>query len=666
MMQFYNLCGLGSFSLYAVLNKRAKSSILLVCLALLSAVPVFAAVDFNVPIQGRVLGENGEALLGATILEKGTTNGTVTDFEGNFQLEVNENAILVVSYTGFTTQEVTVTGAMSSLQITLSPSVEALEEVIVTGYGTTKRTNLTNAVSKINSESLQDRPITSLGEAFSGQLAGVYAQQSSGLPGAEFAITIRGSNSITSGSEPLYVVDGMPVQSMKDINIGDVQSIDVLKDASAAAIYGARGAGGVVLITTRSAKEGQTQINLDVTTGVRQVPKSNKLDMLNGPQYREWREWIRNESYLLDGRDPAVPVADRPARFRGPDFWYTNPEYITDTDWQDAITRNALRQNYQVSVLKGTEGGSFMISGNYTNDQGVVVNSGYERFSFRANGQYRINDKFTAGLNLSSTFSEQSGWREAERKEGAWMRAIVANPTVPVGLNHRSGPLGLVEADPDPVLQMKSIKDIGNTARTIGTVYLGFEPIAGLNFRGQFGLDNQDWRYDYFKPQDVNKKTRREALDRTSRDTRFLTQFTATYDRDFGKHGLSLLGGTSFEKTAYEFTNLDSWDFGSDDIQTFNAAASFRGWDDFERESALASVFGRVQYNFASKYLLSGSIRYDGSSKFGADNRYGIFPAASFGWRLSEEGFLKGDPTISQLKLRASWGQSGNDRIGAY
>ena len=301
-----------------------------------------------------------------------------------------------------------------------------------------------------------------LGEAFSGQLAGVYAQQSSGLPGAEFNIKVRGTNSITSGSNPLYIIDGMPVESMKDINIGDVESIDVLKDASAGAIYGARAAGGVVIIKTKQAKTGETKIDLDVYTGMEAIAPGNALDMLSGPEYIEYREWGQTLRYINDngGVYDGTTIGERSNKYHPRRWWYTNPDDITDTNWQEAITQQATRRNYQVSIFKGVEGGNFMISSNYNATDGLVVNTKYERFSFRANGNYEINDIVSAGLSLSTTVSRENGRREAERKEGAYMRAIVADPTIPVDFNHRNHPLGLID-NPNHVLQMQNIKDYG-------------------------------------------------------------------------------------------------------------------------------------------------------------------------------------------------------------
>jgi len=614
-------------------------------------------------ITGNVSDESGVPLPGVNVVIKGTETGTTTDFDGNYSIFSSDSDVLVFSFVGFLDKELEIANA-DSFNISMQMGADELEEVVLTGYGTTKRSNLTNAVSKLNTEGLIDRPIMTLGEAFSGQLAGVYAQQTSGLPGSEFNIKVRGTNSITSGSNPLYIIDGMPVESMADINIGDVESIDVLKDASAGAIYGARAAGGVVIIKTKQAKVGETRIDVDVYTGIEAIAPGNELDMLSGPQYVEMMEWRSTLGYINQiGSYDGTTIDQRSNKFHPRRWWYTHPQYITDTDWQEAITQRATRKNYQVSIFKGVEEGNFMISSNYNTTDGLVVNTKYERFSFRANGNYNINKYISAGLSLSTTVSDENGRREAERKEGAYMRAIVADPTIPVDFNHRNHELGLID-NPNPVLQMMHIKDHGKRKRSLVTSYLTISPIEGLNIKGQFGFDAEDLTYDWFKPMWLNKKARREAINEHQNSTKFLYQLTATYDLVLGSHNIDFLAGTSFEKRDWDLTQLQSRDFGSDDIQTFNAASGFLSWNDWEQQASLMSYFGRAVYNYDDKYLANFTLRRDGSSKFGGNNKWGVFPAASLAWRLSND--IIDNANINQLKVRVSWGQAGNDRIGAY
>lgn len=634
-----------------------------------SAIIEVVSNQADVDISGKIIDENGEGLPGASIIEKGTTNGVTADLDGNYKLNVPDNAILAISYVGYVTQELEIAGR-SEINITMALDAEQLDEIVVIGYGTVKRANVTNSVAKINSEALENRPLTSLSEAFSGQIAGVYAQQASGLPGADFEIKIRGTNSITSGSGPLYVIDGMPVQDMKDLNMANVASIEVLKDASAAAIYGARGAGGIVLITTKSAKSGETRVDFEAYTGVQAV--SNKIDIMNADQWVEYAEWNQKEKYRRDGKgdpfaDPSITFDVMGNKYHNRKFWYNdNSHLVTDTDWQDEGLQAATKRNYALSLSKGVEGGSFVVSGNYLDQEGLFKGTSYKRYNFSSNSRYNVTDKLEVGVNLSASHSLAVGETNGEGKESPYMRLIVADPTAPVDGNVRTTEGGLLTSDPNPIIQSQVIKDDVKTTRTIGNVFVNYEIIEGLKIGGKYGLDTRSIEGTWFKPQYVNKKDRREGDQVNTNNLRTLIQGTLSYDKTIDKHSFSLLAGTSFEEFHQKRVNIDSWDFASDDIHTFNTAATFRNWNDTETEWSLLSFFGRASYNFNDRYLASASIRRDGSSRFGKDNRFGVFPAVSAAWRISEEAFFQDVPVINNLKLRVSWGQTGNDNIGNY
>jgi len=580
------------------------------------------------------------------------------------------NAALVFSFIGFTSQEVQISGR-EIINITLTEKMIGIEEVVAIGYGTVKRANVTSAIAKINSDVLEDRPLTSLSEAFSGQIAGVYAQQATGLPGKEFEIKIRGENTITSGSGPLFVIDGMPVSDMADINMNDVASIEVLKDASAAAIYGARGAGGIVLITTKSGKPGDTKIDFDMYTGVQSV--SEKIQLMNADQWVEYTQWYWKEKYRRDGKgdpftDPSITEEVMGSKYWTRNFWYDDEakHIMTDTDWQDEGFQQAQKSSYQLTLTKGLENGSFLVSGNYLNQEGLFKGTSFERFNFRSNARYDINKKVEVGMNLSASHSLADGWTNGEGKESPYMRLIVADPTVPVNMNIRSTEYGLLTRDPNPIIQSERIIDDTKTTRTLGNIFANYQIIDGLKLRGQYGLDIRNEEYTYFKPVDVNKKDRREGLQANRNSLRSLIQGTLSYDKTFNNHTIGLLVGSSYEESHSKTVSLDSWDFASDDIHTFNTAATFRNWNDTESEWALQSIFGRFNYNYGDRYLASVSLRRDGSSRFGKDTKYGTFPSASLAWRVSEESFFAPVSFVSNLKIRASWGQVGNDNIGNY
>jgi len=624
----------------------------------------------EITITGKVTDEDGNPLPGVNILIKGTSTGTITDANGNYSIEVDDpNAALVFSFIGFTSQEVQISGR-EIINITLTEGMIGIEEVVAIGYGTVKRANVTNAIAKINSDVLEERPLTSLSEAFSGQIAGVYAQQATGLPGKEFEIKIRGENTITSGSGPLFVLDGMPVSDMADININDVASIEILKDASAAAIYGARGASGIVLITTKTGKPGETKIDFEAYTEVQVV--SEKLDMMNAEEWVEYSEWAQKEKYRRDGKgdpftDPSITFDVMGKKYWTNNFWYDGRDFLmTDTDWQDEAFKPAVKNNYQLSLTKGIENGSFRVSANYLDQDGLFQGTSFNRYNFRTNSRYKIRDKIEVGLNLSASHSLADGNTNGEGKESPYMRLIVADPTIAPDMNYRGHEYGLLDKDPNPIIQSKTIKDDTKTTRTLGNAFINYEIIDGLIVSGQFGLDMRNEEWTWFKPMDVNKKQRREGQQTNRNSLQSLLQGTVNYNKTFGNHTIGILAGTSYEEFHRKTVSLDSWDFASDDIHTFNTAATFRSWNDTESEWALQSLFGRFSYNYGDRYLASASVRRDGSSRFGQDTKYGTFPSASLAWRVSEESFFAPVSFMSNLKIRASWGQTGNDNIGDY
>ena len=628
-----------------------------------------AALQEGSQITGTITDEEGLPIIGAAVVIKGTTIGTITNMDGYYVLSIPEgqNTILV-SFVGMKTQEIEV-GNQTVIDLVLEEDIYGIDEVVAIGYGTMRRANLTNAVSKVNSEAIEDRPITDLSEAFQGQIAGVYAKQSTGVFGQAFDIEIRGVNSITSSSNPLYVVDGLPVEDMKDINMGDVESIEVLKDASASAIYGARGAGGIVLITTKTGKPGDTKIDFDFYTGFQRI--TEKLDMVDGPGRVESCEWYRKEQIRRDGlhedphNDPDFDFLDYPTKYHQLRFWYTNPDWITDTDWQDAGLQNAPKSQYSLTLTKGIQNGSFLINATYLDQEGVLIGTSYNRFNFRANSSYKVFDRLEVGLNLSTSSSVADGMR-TEGKEQPYMRLITMEPTIAHDENYRSHPRGLYGKDPNPIMQSQHMTDDTKLNRTLGNAFVNLDILPGLILRGQVGLDLRNESHVWFKPMDLNKKARREGRNWTRNSWKILYQGTLDYNRSFGNHTIGAMAGISYESYFRKYVDMQSWDFATDDIHTFNTAATLRSWNDTETEWALASYFGRIQYNFRDRYLISGSLRYDGSSRFGKDNKWGTFPSVSAAWRISEENFMQSLNWLSNLKFRASWGQTGNDNIGNY
>jgi len=632
--------------------------------------PKLEIIIDDIEITGKVTsGDDGGGLPGVNVIVKGTSQGTVTDVDGIYTLNAPEDGTLVFSSVGYISEEITI-GSQSVIDLVMNVNITALEELVVIGYGTVKRANVTNAVSKINSESIENRPLTTLSEAFSGQIAGVYAQQASGLPGSDFEIRIRGTNTITSGTGPLYVIDGLPVSDMADFNMNDVASVEVLKDASAAAIYGARGAGGIVLITTKSGKPGETRIDFEAYTGIQSV--SNKIEIMDADQWVDYTEWNKKEKYRRDGKgdpftDPSITWDVMGNKYWTRNFWYDGRDHLmTNTDWQDQGLQDALKSNFSLTLTKGIEGGSFLVSGNYLDQEGLFKGTSFKRFNFRSNARYDINKKVEVGLNLSVSHSLADGNRNGEGKESPYMRLIVADPTVPADGNYRSHEYGLLSSDPNPIIQSQVIIDDTKRTRSFGNMFVNYQIIDGLKLGGQYGFDLRSVEETWFKPVDVNKKNRREGEQTNRNSQRSLLQATLNYDKTFGKHTLGLMAGYTYEQSHTKTVNLRSWDFATDDIHTFNTAATFRNWNDTETEWSLVSFFGRAIYNYSDRYIVSASVRRDGSSRFGKDTKFGVFPAASAAWRISEEAFFQDVSVISNLKLRFSWGQTGNDNIGNY
>ncbi len=638
---------------------------------------------------------------GVTIQVKGTATGTVTDIDGNFSLTVPDgNSTLVVSYVGYVSQEIQVNNR-ATINVRLQPDTKSLEEVVVIGYGTQKRGDITGAVAVMDAEAIEERPIARVDQALVGQMAGVQVQQTSGVPGRAFSIKVRGAGSITAGNEPLYVIDGFPLDvsaagptgqfsggnPLDNINPNDIESIQVLKDASAAAIYGSRGANGVVIITTKSGKSGKPRITFSTYAGWNETAK--KLDVLSGEEWIDRAIEMANYNWVNSGagRTADQTTAERTAilgRFNAGmmiDERWLQPGYpgLQIVDWQDELFRKGAVQNYQVSASGGTDAVNYFVSGDYLNQQGIAIGLDYERYSARANVEVKANERLKFGLNLNPTYSIAND-PGVEGKDQQMHIAVGFNPVVEAstGLDVNIGdnvPYAWGVSRNSPVRVIEN--SIGETKifRTLMTVYGEYNFFDQLRLRSTVNLDHSDNNDKSFRPSFVSgQRGNRQASGTFSgyRRQTFVTEHTLSYDKTFAeRHNLSAVLGT-----AYNVGMFNNWRIGStggfatDDITTLNAANSIdtRNSRTFttENKHTLLSYFGRVQYNFAEKYLFSATIRRDGSSRFGEESKWGTFPSASVGWRLSEESFMDGLEVINNLKLRGSWGISGNNFIGNY
>jgi TonB-linked SusC/RagA family outer membrane protein len=635
-------------------------------------------------IQGKVTSlESTDGLPGVNVVEKGTSNGTVTDVDGNYRINVNEGAVLVFSSVGFTTEEIAI-GNRSVIDLVMAADIQQLQELVVVGYGTQAKRDVTGSVASISAESLKDLPVASITESLSGQMAGVQIQQTSGAPGSGLTVRVRGTGSISAGNSPLYVVDGYPLgqDNISMINPNDIESIDVLKDASAAAIYGSRGANGVVLITTKRGKAGKPKISLDVFGGIQEVPTT--IDMLNGEQFADLGREAFNNAWIDRGGSASDPNDARPnnERLRIPDH-FTNPALRTDTDWQDEIFRVAAMQNYQVSISGGNETSRYLISGNYFNQDGIVENSNFKRFSFRANVDADLSKKITVGLNLapSVSFEKRPPTDGHWASDGAVNASLAILPSLPV--YNEDGSYAMM-ASPgygltgfglpgvaNPVAFVKEINNDLSRLRLLGNVYAEWEIMDGLTFKTTFGSDLNTERINYFRPSIVPSNqqvapTIPRGNTESFQDINWLNENTLNYTKTFGEqHTLNALLGYSVQKASFERSRVNADNYPNDLVETVNAGVITGGNFNIE-EWSLISYLGRVNYDFANKYLITATIRRDGSSRFGSGNRWGVFPSGSIGWRVSEESFMSGIRTISDLKLRASYGLTGNNLIPNY
>ncbi len=636
-------------------------------------------------IQGQVVNEKAEPLPGVNVLIKGTSIGTATDVNGKYVLDIeNENVVLIFSFIGYETQEVSV-GNRSVLNVTMSPDVKALEEVVVVGYGTVNKRDLTGSIGSVSGDQLKEVPITSLEQGIQGKVAGVHVTQASSAPGGGITLRVRGGTSINAGNEPLYVIDGFPVYNdasmlpstvdegvppnpLASINPNDIESIEVLKDASATAIYGARGANGVVIITTKRGKPGRPTITYESYYGIQEVAK--RYEMMNAEEFAT----SVNELAERKGHAPYLP---------SPESWENN-----DTDWQDLIFQRAPVQNHQISLLGGDESMQYALSGNYYDQEGIVKNSGFKRYSFRVNLDKRINDRFKIGNNLSINRSVTNAIvtnGENSPSNGIIGAALSMLPILPVRdpdgnyvfANYADNySTRLAPRDNDnPVALTTDYFDEMISDRVIGNIFGEYKILDGLTFNVSFGTDVvKSHREVYFTRNTYYGGVKNEggyARTGYSEKTSFLNENVLRYTRSFGNiHDLDLTFAYTWQNEMYKSHSMVNINFITDIMQNAGIETGNReggpSINASEQRSDIVSWVGRVNYIFHDRYLFTATGRMDGSSKFGTGNKWGFFPSAAFAWRISDEAFLANSRTFSDLKLRLSYGVTGNAEIGSY
>lgn len=635
-------------------------------------------------VTGKVTDAGGNGLPGVSVTVKNTTSGAATDGNGTYSVNVpSGNSTLVFSYIGFVSQEVEV-GSKSQINVSLVEDATALSEVVVVGYGTQKKSQMTGAISQVTSKQITEMPLTNLGQALQGRAAGVDVSQSGSKPGSAPRILIRGRRSFNAGNDPLYVVDGIPLSAgYEDINPNDIQSIEVLKDATATAIYGARGANGVILVTTkRGGNKGKTTVTLDTYAGA-----SNAYSTLNLFSGEEFAEYVREayratvstqnpQGLYLDAAGKLVPtgqsdpVADAKIAVLGGD-----PNVAAgiaekrNTQYQDLILRTGMMQNHTIGVQGGNDRTSFYISGGFFQDNGITKGLDFSRYSLRANIDHQVNKRLKVGVSSYMMYSVRNG-----ENLNPYGNTLNANP---LGAAFKADGSLIFEPTNDALLSnpLSEIVDgvnIDNTKkyRIFNSIYAEVKILDGLTYRLNLGPDFTQQRWGRFIGSETNARRRgdSQAFNENQFGFNMTMENILNYNKTFGKHTLNVTGVQSIQKDNFERyrSEVQGIPAQAQSFYSLNSATSVLAVQSGLVQWTIASLMGRVNYSFNDKYLLTATLRRDGSSRFGENTKYGIFPGVAVGWNITNEGFMKNVTFVDMLKLRGGWGKVGNQGVRPY
>jgi TonB-linked SusC/RagA family outer membrane protein len=630
-------------------------------------------------ITGKVTGPGNEPLEGVTVKAKAVNKYATTLADGSFTIEVPQNVkILIFTYAGMETQEINILNR-NNLQVKLTQDFSQLSDVVVVGYGTRKKADLTGSISSVDAKAIGERPVVTVNQALMGQMAGVNVELNDGTPGAVTSIRIRGTGSITAGNEPLYVIDGFPAtqNEANTISPSDIETVTVLKDASSTAIYGSRAAGGVVLITTKSGGNMKPKIQFESSTGLAKVAKRDYYDVLNANEYVDYFNAVRNEQWVRDGNDPSVPIADRPIAYQIPEY-VSKRDQSVNTDWQAAVMETALVQNQGLSVRGGNEKSKYYMSVGYVSDDGVIIGSNYQKFTARLRLDANlIQNKLTAGLNIAPSYSNR---RVAVVGSGDVFSSVIGSalalpPITPIYNQDGSyaTTFGIPGFNPfgNPVQLAKEVKNKTNLFSTIANTYLNLSVLNGLDIKTTLGVLFNNSTNDYYYPISMWRPFAAAPQYATASSSygntlNWSSETTVSYSKEFNNiHKINILGGFSAQKERSWGNSVSANKFSNDLVQTLNAGTVSAGTSSIQ-EWSLLSYYARANYSYADRYLLTATIRTDGSSRFGSNKRYGTFPSVAAAWKVSNEKFLSGLNAISNLKLRISFGITGNNNIGNY
>jgi TonB-dependent starch-binding outer membrane protein SusC len=628
---------------------------------------LFCSSFASAQVTGKVSTDSGEPLIGVSVSIKGINRGTQTDVEGNYKLDVPNNAVLVYSFVGYNATEVNYTG-QKTINVTLKLDDKLLNEIVVVGYGSQLKKNVTGAVQTIGAKEIKDIPVSQIGQKLQGQLAGVQINQTTGKPGQGMNIRIRGQLSVSAGSDPLYVIDGFPITgNIGAMNPDEIEDITILKDAASTSLYGSRAANGVVLITTKRGRTG-TNISFNTFVGIQEVPKRGLIKMMTAEEFAQFK----NE-YYTDAGQPVPAEFQNPAQYAG-----------KNNDWYGALLRKAPLQSYNLTLTSNREKSRTSFVGGVFNQQGVVINNEYKRYSMRMNSEYDISDKVKVGFNIAPQYVFDNTPRtDGDRGTGILFNALHTWPIMPIYeadgktltlFNKFPASTGNIFAYPNWVRAANELVNETTTLNLLSNAYIQYQPIKGLTLKSTFNVEMNRTKFFFFNPSTATSSinvaipTTAVSIRQNTENLTWLNENLATYAKSFKDHNFEILAGLTQQRFRSDATRIQADTYADDRLPTIQGAININrgGTQSAVQEWALTSLLSRLTYNYKGKYLFTASVRRDGSSRFGSNNRWGTFPSVSAGWVLSDENFLKSIPKISFAKLRASYGIVGNNNIGNY
>jgi TonB-linked SusC/RagA family outer membrane protein len=648
----------------SVQKRLLIKTLLLLCLQAFSA----DLVAQTQTISGTIKNATGDPLSNATINVKGTKTSTTSNATGNFTISVPAGSkTLVVSFVGMESKEITI-GTENTIDVSLDASTNDLADVVVIGYGSQLKRAVTGAVQTINTKELRDLPVSQIAQKLQGRLAGVQINQATGKPGQGMSVRIRGQLSVSAGSDPLYVVDGFPITgSIGAINPDEIETISVLKDAASTSLYGSRAANGVVLITTRFAKKGQTNIGLNTFAGIQEVPQRGRIKMMNAVDFAQFKK-----EYYEDAGQPVPVEFQNPSQYEG-----------KNNDWYGALLRKAPVQSYNLNIATNTDKVSTALVAGVFNQEGVVLNNRYKRYSLRMNTDYTVSDKVKIGFNLAPSYVFDNTPRtDGDRGTGILFNALHTWPVMPIydqngqltRFNQFPGSTGNIFAYPNWLRAAKELVNETKITNLLSNAYIQYQPVKGLVLKSSINVEYLNSKFFFFNPStatnfiNVPIPTTAVSIRQSSESVTWLNENLATYSKSFRDHNFEILAGYTNQKFRQEFTRLQADTYTDDRLPTIQGALNINrgGTVNGVNEWALTSYLSRLTYDFMGKYLFTASVRSDGSSRFGSANRWGVFPSVSAGWVISDENFFNRFEKISFAKLRASYGLIGNNNIGNY